>query len=79
MARSGLTRRLILSHVVVALLVSVVAGTALLTQARRYFVDSDRRALLIQARAAAASCDSACVETGRAVTGIRNAALPSGA
>ena len=79
MAHSGLTKRLILSHVGVALLVTVVAGAALLTQSRRYFVGVDRRALLIQARAAAASCNGACVATGRAAPGFRNATLPSGA
>ncbi len=79
MFRSRLTVRLVFSHLLVIVVVLGVAGAALLTQSRRYFVDSDRRALLIQALAAAASCDPACVETGRAAPGLRNSALPSGA
>ena len=79
MFRSRLTARLVLSHLLVIVVVLGVAGAALLAQSRRYFVDADRRALLIQARAAAASCDATCVETGRAAPGLRNAALPSGA
>lgn len=77
--RSRLTVRLVLSHLLVIVVVLGVAGAALLAQSRRYFVDADRRALLIQARAAAASCGETCIATGRAAVDVRNATLPSGA
>ena len=77
--RSGLTLRLVLSHLLVIVVVLGIAGAALLTQSRRYFINADRRAQLIQARAAAAACDTLCVVQGRAEVGMRNTALPSGA
>ncbi len=79
MRRSPLTVRLVLSHLLVIVVVLGIAGVALLAQSRRYFINADRRAQLIQARAAAASCDSVCVASGRAGVGMRNTSLPSGA
>jgi signal transduction histidine kinase len=77
--RSRLTVRLVLSHLLVIVVVLGIAGFALLTQSRRYFVDADRRALLVQARTVASACDAACVASGQVNAGLTNAELPAGA
>jgi two-component system, OmpR family, sensor kinase len=71
--------RLVLSHLLVIVVVLGVAGFALLTQSRRYFVNADRRALLVQARTVASSCDGACVASGQVNAGLSNVSLPAGA
>jgi signal transduction histidine kinase len=77
--RSRLTTRLVLSHLLVIVVVLGVAGFALLTQSRRYFVNADRRALIVQARTVASSCDPACVASGQVNANLSRASLPAGA
>jgi signal transduction histidine kinase len=77
--KQRLAIRLVLSHLLVILVVLGVAGAVLLSQSRRYFINADRRALLVQANVAAKNCDVVCVSTGFGNFDVSNAVLPPAA
>ena len=79
MIRHRLTTRLALSHMLVIVVGLGVAGTGLLSQSRRYFVNAERRALMVQARAVAATCDDRCIATGAVGVTVPSEQLPSAA
>jgi signal transduction histidine kinase len=77
--KQRLAVRLVLSHLLVILVVSGIASVVLLTQSRRYFVNADRRALLVQAQVAAKNCDEVCLEAGVGTFNVSNAQIPPAA
>jgi hypothetical protein len=77
--KQRLALRLVLSHLLVILVVSGIASVVLLTQSRQYFVNADRRALLVQAQVAAKNCDEVCLESGVGTFNVSNAQLPPAA
>jgi signal transduction histidine kinase len=77
--KQRLAARLVLSHALVTLVVVGVTGFGLLPQIREYFVDADRRALIVQAQVAADSCDAVCLETASTTARVAASALPSAA
>jgi signal transduction histidine kinase len=77
--KQRLAVRLVLSHLLVILVVSGIASVVLLTQSRQYFVNADRRALLVQAQVAAKNCDDVCLEAGVGTFNVSNAQLPAAA
>jgi two-component system, OmpR family, sensor kinase len=74
--RSGLTTQLVVSHVLVIALATLFASFGLLSLAKQYFVDADRKGLLTQARLVALSCDQACLESGEATVSVSSSQLP---
>lgn len=77
--KQRLAVRLVLSHLLVILVVSGIASIVLLTQSRQYFVNADRRALLVQAQVAAKNCDAVCLEDGVGTFNVSNAQIPPAA
>ena len=77
--KQRLAVRLVLSHLLVILVVSGIASIVLLTQSRQYFVNADRRALLVQAQVAAKNCDALCLEDGVGTFDVSNAQIPPAA
>jgi signal transduction histidine kinase len=74
-----LATRLVLSHFLVVALGLGVAGAGLLSQSRRYFVDAERKSLLVQARVAASSCGEPCLTVRKAKSIVNNNQLPPAA
>lgn len=54
-----------------------IAGVGVLSQTRRYFVNADRRALIVQAQLVANSCDDACLASGRGDLTVSTEQLPA--
>ncbi len=77
--KQRLAARLVISHALVTLVVVGVTGFGLLPQIRKYFVDADRRALVVQAQVAADSCDAVCLETASTTARVAASSLPSAA
>jgi signal transduction histidine kinase len=77
--KQRLAIRLVFSHLLVILVVSGIASVVLLTQSRQYFVNADRRALLIQAQVAAKNCDAVCLADGVGTFNVSNAQIPPAA
>ena len=74
--RTRLATRLVLSHLLVVVLGLGLAGTGLLSQSRRYFVNAERASLFVQARVAARSCDELCLSSRWSSTNVANGQLP---
>ena len=75
--RTRLATRLVLSHLLVVVVGLGLAGTGLLSQTRRYFVDAERASLFVQARVAANSCDALCLSSRTSTANVTNGQLPS--
>jgi two-component system, OmpR family, sensor kinase len=73
----SLTARLVATFVVTIVAVCVLAAFGILGLTRRYFVDAERRSMLVQARVAASSCSAACVRAGVPLASIDARVLPS--
>ena len=74
--RTRLATRLVLSHLLVVVLGLGLAGTGLLSQSRRYFVNAERASLFVQARVAASSCDELCLSSRASSANVANGQLP---
>jgi signal transduction histidine kinase len=77
--KQRLALRLVLSHLLVILVVSGITSVVLLTQSRRYFVNADRRALLIQAKVAAKNCNETCLSGDTTTFDVSNSQIPPAA
>jgi signal transduction histidine kinase len=72
----SLAARLVVTYVALIVATTALAGVGIVGLTRRYFVDSERQSMLIQARVVAAGCDDACLAAGAPFASVDARALP---